>query len=136
MKPFRRKHKIETTAGQIPGQERILESRREDDVLSDEGSVDTMDVHKRYSSDCGCFQPPAGRCEFCKSLSCIACHGHCESCNAPICRECSVFVSSHGGQAARFCQRCHAVITRRARTASVVRFFLSPFARFGGKDDE
>ena len=136
MKPLRNKQKLVITDGRIPGQERVLESQLEVDVLSDEGSVDTLTTHKNYACECGCFQPPAGRCELCKSLSCASCHGHCQRCNAPICRECSVFVGLPDGKAARYCQGCYSKIKRQTRISVVVRFLLSPFVRFESQRDE
>jgi hypothetical protein len=136
MKPIRNKQDLEITDGKIPGQERVWESQLKSDVLSDGGSVDTLSTHKSYACDCGCFQPPAGRCELCKSLSCVSCHGHCQRCNAPICRECSVFVGLPGGKAARYCQRCYSEIKRQTRITVVTRFLLSPFVKFGSQSDE
>ena len=136
MKPLRNKQKLVITEGRIPGQERVLESQHEIDVLSDEGSVGTLTTQKSIPCECGCFQPPAGRCELCRSLSCASCHGHCQGCNAPICRECSVFLGLPGGQTVRYCQKCYSTIKRQTRITKVMRLLLSPFVRFESQSDE
>ncbi len=136
MKPLRNKQKLVITDGRIPGQERVLESQLESDVLSDGGSVDSITTSTIRPCECGCFQPPAGRCELCKSLSCVSCHGHCQGCNAPICRECSVFVGLPGGKAARYCQGCYSKIKQQTRTAAIVQFLLSPIVSFKDQSNE
>ena len=136
MKPLRDKQKLVITDGRIPGRERVLESQREVDVLSDGGSIDTLSTQKTNPCECGCFQPPAGRCELCKSLSCASCHGHCQQCNAPICRECSVFVGLPSGKATRYCQGCYSKIKQQTLTAAIVRFLLSPIISFRDQGHE
>ncbi len=136
MRPIRNKQKVEMTDGREAGKERVFDSHREVDVLTDEGAVDTFVAHKNYPCECGCFKPPAGRCVFCKSLSCESCHGHCRACNAPVCRECSVFVDTGGGKTARFCRRCYTKINRREKMAAVGRFLLKPFVKFRGDDSD
>ena len=135
MKPIRRKKSVKITEGRTPGQDRVHEMQSEEDVLCG-GSVDTTNVHRVFPCDCGCLQPPAGRCVLCGALSCGACHGHCMGCNAPICRECSVFVNMPEESAARFCQGCYSTIKRQKRRASILRFVLFPLVKFGGRGNE
>ena len=135
MRPLRRKEHHEVTDGRMPGQERSLESTCETDILSDEGSIDTVGKHRRYACDCGCYGAAGGRCADCNALSCVDCHAHCAACGRPLCLECSVFVSGGDPQAVRFCRSCHIQIARRRRLARAARFLLSPFVKFGSDDD-
>lgn len=130
MRPLRVKRNCEVTHDPVTGQERILESTYEVDVLSDQGSVDSLGKRERHFGDCGCNKPAGGRCVSCGSISCVDCHGHCHVCNAPTCLRCSVLVDMPGGQRLRFCRPCHAQIVRRQRLRAVGRFFLAPFVRF------
>ena len=136
MKPLRRKSHHDVTDGRVPGQERTLESSYEIDLLSDEGSIDTVGRCSHHACDCGCYKPAGGRCADCNALSCIDCHGHCAACGRPLCLECAVFIEGGGPQRLRLCQSCHVQIGRRQRLARVARFLLSPFVRFGRNDDE
>ena len=136
MKPLRNKQKLVITDGRIPGQERVLEAQREVDVFSDEGSVDTLSTKKINPCDCGCFQPPAGRCELCKSLSCASCYGRCRECKVPICQECSVSVTLPNGKTARYCRGCYSKIKRQTRAVAIVRFLLSPIIGFKDQSNE
>lgn len=130
MRPLRRKQQYEVTDGPVPGQERVLESNDEAHLLSDEGSVDSSARHKCYPNDCGCFKPVGGRCVQCGQLSCVDCHGHCNSCGKPLCRECTVSIDLPNAERIRLCGRCHTQIRRQQRTARIMRVLLSPLVKF------
>ena len=130
MRPLRQKRLIEVTDGPVAGQERILEASDEVHVLSDEGSVDTLNKRERHPCDCGCFSPVGGRCYECGAITCVRCHGHCSSCGKPICLEHSVAVDVPGDQRVRFCGSCYTGLARKQRLARITRFLLSPFVRF------
>lgn len=130
MKPLRVKKNCEVTYDPVTGQERVLESAEEIDVLSDQGSIDSLGRRERYSADCGCYKPVGGRCVECGQLSCIDCHGRCYICSSPICLRHSIFVDFPDGRRLRFCSRCHAQGARRRRLHKVGRFLLSPFVDF------
>jgi hypothetical protein len=131
MRPIRRKEQYKVVVDPLTGQERPSEGYYENDILSDEGSVDTFGKHKDFFKDCGCLGPAGGRCHDCHALSCVSCHGRCGVCAKPICLQCSVFADVAGGGKVRLCRRCHLRIVRRERQRKVVRFLLSPFVRFG-----
>jgi len=136
MRPLRRKEHHDVTDGRMPGQETTLESTYETDILSDEGSIDTVGKHLRHACDCGCYGVAGGRCADCRALSCVDCHGHCAFCARPLCLECSVFVSGGDPQTLRFCRSCHVQIAWHRRLARAVRFLLSPFVKFGSADEK
>jgi len=125
MRPLRRKKKYEVTHNPITGEERILELTQEENVLSDQGSVDSESLSRRYIRDCGCDGPVGGRCYECGAISCTSCHGRCHSCQKPICLEHSNFLQVEGKESIRLCRRCYGSITRKQRLVRVGRFFLS-----------
>ena len=135
MRPLRDKQEYEVTDGAAPGEERILGSSRELDVLSDQGSIDTLGTRRRYACDCGCYKPVGGRCYECGALSCVDCHGHCASCAKPICLAHSVFLDPPGGGRVRRCGRCQGQIARRQRLVRITRTLLSAFVRFEEHDE-
>ncbi len=130
MKPLRRKKTYLVTQDKITGQDRILGLTQEEDILSDEGSVDSMSIQRSYFLDCGCNTPPAGKCYQCGSLSCQAHHGICSRCQKPICLECSTLVDA-GNQALRYCRSCCDIVSRKQRFDKIKRFFLSIFFEVG-----
>jgi hypothetical protein len=129
MKPLRRKKTCEVTDNPITGQDRILELMQEEDILSDQGSVDSAGVHRRYIRDCGCDGPVGGRCFECGGISCNSCHGRCQNCQKPICLEHSNFSKIEGKGEIRLCNRCFDSITRKQKLTKVARFFLSVFVQ-------
>lgn len=134
MKSLRRKEKHEVTHNPITGEDRTLELTQEDNFLSDQGSVDSVDLHHRYFRDCGCDGPVGGICRDCGAINCIKCHGRCQSCQKPICLEHSNYLHVEGQEKIRLCRRCHDSIVRKQRLAKVGRFFLSLLTE--GEDDE
>lgn len=131
MKPIRIKEHYVVARDPVTGGERILEANCEQDVLSDQGSIDTYGKRQLSPCDCGCFRPPGGRCYSCGALTCVECFGRCRTCAAPLCLEHSIFVETPGGGTLRFCRRCHDKLLRRRRLASFARVILSPFIGFG-----
>ena len=125
MKPYRRKKKCEVTYDPITGQDRILELTQEEHFQSDQGSVDSESLSRKYIRDCGCDGPVGGRCYECGAISCTSCHGRCHSCQKPICLEHSNFLQAKGKESIRLCRCCYGSITRKQRLARVGRFFLS-----------
>ena len=137
MKPLRRKKMLLVTDDLLTGQERILEISDEVDVLSGQGSVDSVAKRKQYFNDCGCGGPVGGRCHACGSVSCPACHGRCHKCKQPLCLQCSCFVNNRGQEQLRFCRRCADEVIRKQRLAKVGSLLskvgklpLSPFVKF------
>lgn len=131
MKPLRRKETREITHDPVTGQDRITEQSFENDVLSDQGSVDSAGLHRKFFRDCGCDAKIGGQCYECGGISCIACHGRCHICQKPICLEHSEFIETEGeGQErTRLCSRCYGKVTRKQKWAKVGRFFLSTIVR-------
>lgn len=130
MRPLRRKNRYEVTDNPMTGQDRILELTQEEDVLSDQGSVDSASLHRRYIRDCGCDGPVGGRCFECQAISCRLCHGRCQGCQKPLCLQCSSFLDFGEHGRIRLCNRCYDETTRKQRLAKVGRFLLSPFVQF------
>ena len=60
MRPIRRKQSSRVTTDPLTGQDRLLGWTREENVLSDEGSIDTAEVERTFFLDCGCDAKPAG----------------------------------------------------------------------------
>ena len=130
MRPLRNKQQFQVTDGSVPGQERVLEAYHEADVLSDQGSIDTIGKQKRYPNDCGCFGPPGGRCAECDAISCAQCHGRCVQCAKPICLQCTEFMDlPEAGTRIRLCLQCHGKLTRKRMLVKVSRFLLLPFVK-------
>lgn len=125
MRPLRRKKKYEVTQDPTTGKDRILNLTEEEDTLSDQGSVDSAGLHRKYFLDCGCDSGTGGRCYECGAISCTSCHGRCHSCQKPICLEHSNFLQAKGKESIRLCRCCYGSITRKQRLARVGRFFLS-----------
>ena len=136
MKPLRRKTHYEVTDGRQPGDDRVLESSHEWDVLSDEGSIDSLAKRTRRPCDCGCFRQVGGRCQQCGALSCDRCHGHCARCGKPLCLECSFHTTGPHSECIRLCERCHTGTVRRRRAVRIWRAILSPFIRFRESSDD
>ena len=134
MKPIRKKEFYEVTDDAATGRERILGASLEHDVLSDEGSIDTLGKLKRYAWDCGCYAEVGGRCYECGAISCVKCHGRCAACSCPICQAHSVFVPSEGGGQLRLCRQCYDTTRRRRRLVAFARIIFSPFLRFEDED--
>ena len=130
MKPLRDKQQYRVTDGSVPGQERVWEAYHEADVLSDQGSIDTIGKQKLYPNDCGCFGPLGGRCVDCGAISCRACHGRCAQCAKPICLECTEFMDiSEAGARIRLCLQCHGKLARKRMLVKVGRLLLLPFVK-------
>ena len=138
MRPLRRKHQSEVVDDVVTGSERTLEASDEIDILSDEGSIDTVGKRKRYFRDCGCDGAPGGRCaeSGCSAISCTKCHGHCAKCSQPTCLQHSYFENTKSSEQRRLCRRCRDGIARRQRLCSVARALLSPLVRFEEPDEK
>ena len=126
MKPLRRKKQYQVTHDPVTGQDRILNFTEEEDILSDQGSVDSAGYQRKYFLDCGCDAEIGGRCFDCGAISCKTHYGHCQGCQKPICMQHSSFIESDG-QRIRLCGRCYNTVTRKQKLAKVSRFFLSIF---------
>jgi hypothetical protein len=129
MKPFRRKQNCQVTTDPLTGLDRILAFSREEDVLSDEGSIDSTGVERKVFLDCGCDGETGGRCYECGAISCRACHGHCANCHKPICMEHSRFADGGNGESIRLCRNCYDVLSRKQVRAKVRRAVLSLFLK-------
>lgn len=127
MKPLRRKKNYEVTQDPKTGLDRILNLIEEEDILSDQGSVDSTRVHYKSFLDCECDSEIGGRCFECGAVSCKTCHGRCNSCQKPICLEHSSFLQVGGEDRIRLCRRCYDSIIRKQKLARVGRIFLSLF---------
>lgn len=134
MKSYRRKKIYEVTRDPITGQDRILGLTQYEHFRSDQGSIDTEGLSRKYIRDCGCDKNVGGRCRECGAISCITCHGRCQSCQKPICLEHSNYLHVEGQEKIRLCRRCHDSIVRKQRLAKVGRFFLSLLTE--GEGDE
>jgi len=133
MKPLRRKKAYEVTIDPLTGQKRILKSTQEDNILSDQGSVDTDQLSEVFFLDCGCNtnQGVGGRCFECQAISCPLHHGQCQSCQKPLCMQHSIFLDTESQAKIRFCRYCYDKITRRQKWTKAGRFFLSLFVDGG-----
>ena len=131
MKPLRRKSTYQIAQDQATGQDRVLGETHENDVLSDEGSIDSTLIQRNVFLDCGCNAPSAGKCFQCDAYSCQAHHGICSRCRKPICLECSTFVDSDGKER-RFCDGCYEFVSRKQMQKKVKHFFLSIFLEIEG----
>lgn len=135
MKPLRRKKTIEITDNPITGQERVLEIAEEENILSDEGSIDTSGFRRRFFLDCGCTAAAFGRCYKCGAINCQVHHGVCHKCQMPICLQCSTFLHTSNQTPQRFCSRCYSIITRKQKLKKVGRFFLSAFVEMDNSNE-
>lgn len=133
MKPLRRKKDYVVTRDPITGRDIILSLTEKEDILSDQGSVDSTGLHRKYFPSCGCDSEIGGRCSECGEFSCKSCHGHCCNCRKPLCLQHSYFLGEGNGEKIRLCNRCHDIITRRRRWAKLGHLFLSTFTE-GGND--
>ncbi len=127
MEPLRRNKKVQVTENPKTGETRILESVTEESCLSDQGSIDSVNVVEKHFLDCGCDAPAVGRCYECQGLSCKDCHGRCDSCKKPICPEHSKFLQTENQMAIRLCSACYDEISRKQRTKKIGGFLLSIF---------
>ena len=126
MKPLRRKKTYEVTYDPITGKDRTLELTQEENVLSDQGSVDSESLTRKYFRDCGCDGQVGGECNKCGAISCTSCHGRCHRCKKPICLEHSYFLQVEGEDAIRFCHRHYIMHCWK----NAILFFLSLVGRF------
>ena len=132
MKPLRRKRKCEVTRDPVTGQERVLALTQEEDIISDQGSVDSVELQYNYFQDCGCAGGIGGRCHECRAMVCEKCFGHCARCQVPLCTEHSRFLGTEGQEKTRLCRRCYDEVMRKRRLSGVGRFFLSIFVEGDG----
>lgn len=129
-KPLRRKKQLEVTEDLLSGQERILDIATELDVLSKDGSVDSVAKRVKHFRDCGCDGAIGGCCAVCGAISCVKCHGRCHFCAKSICLRHSLFMDAAGGARLRVCQACQQKLNRKRIGKVFVRALLWPFARF------
>ncbi len=134
MKPLRRKRSGEVAHDHVTDHEQILAMRKEDDTISDQGSVDSVDLNYRYFPVCGCAGDIGGRCHECRSLVCVSCFGQCEKCKVPLCTEHSRFLENEDQKKTRLCRRCYDEVMRKRRLSKVGRFMLSIFVEVDGND--
>ncbi len=134
MKPIRREKDCHVTTDQLTGQDRILGWTQEEDVLSDQGSIDSATMQRKYFLDCGCDGEAAGRCFECGAISCKDCHGRCQGCQKPICLQHSHCIETDMGQA-RLCGGCFDRISRKQTRAKIGRFVLSLFVERESRND-
>jgi len=127
MRPLRHDNAFEVTHNPISGQDRILESTEKTDLLSDDGSIDSSGVHRKYFRDCGCDGPVGGCCYQCQAISCTACHGRCQNCQMPICLQHSHFWETDKQGIIRLCTHCFDSLTRKYKWSKVGNLLLSLF---------
>lgn len=135
MKPLRRKQTCQVTQNPATGQDRILGWTQEEDILSDQGSIDSVNLQKQFFLDCGCSRPAHGRCYECGAISCEVHHGICQKCQKPICMQHSHFLDMGGQEGIRLCSRCFDRLSRKRTRAKIGRFFLSLFVQVEGQND-
>jgi hypothetical protein len=135
MKPIRRKQSCQVTTDPLTGQDRVLGWTQEEDVLSDQGSIDSTTIQRTCFLDCGCHEEPAGRCFECGAISCATCHGRCASCQKPTCMQHSHFLQSDSGEPVRLCGECYTKTCRKQFRAKLGRFALSLFIRREVRDE-
>lgn len=136
MRPLRKKNRREVTYDPDTCHDREWYLKKDQDVLSSEGSVDSDEIVRKYFKDCGCDSEIGGRCFECGAVSCISCHGRCSKCQKPICMQHSNFLEKDDGQKERLCGSCHDVTTRKRRFAKVGRFFMSLFVEMEDKSHD
>ena len=122
MEPLRRKKTIEITKNPKNGRKRILGAMTEENVLSDQGSIDSVNVSEKYFLDCGCDAKAVGRCYECHGLCCESCFGHCDACKKPICPEHSKFVQTNNQTVTRLCRACYDEINQKRERRRLVIF--------------
>lgn len=127
MKPLRRKKTIDITDNPVTGQERILGMTEEDNILSDEKSIDVSQLRRIVFLDCGCTTAAFGRCYKCGAISCQVHHGTCQRCLMPICLQCSNILTTENKTRERYCSRCCDIITGKRKLKKIGQFFLSAF---------
>ena len=125
MKPIRRKKKYEVVQNPITEQERVLNMIEEENILSDQGSVDSVAISRKYFLDCGCNGSAGGYCNECGAYSCTSCHGLCHRCNKSICLEHSQFFQIEGEDRVRFCGNCYGIVTRKRITKCIGKGLVS-----------
>ena len=135
MRPLRRKHKYHVTQDPATGQERVLGWMQEEDVLSDQGSVDSVSMQRQFFLDCGCSKPAQGRCFECGAISCEIHHGICQKCQKPICMEHSHFLAIENQGEIRLCSRCHDKFSRKHTRNKIGKIFLSLFVQMEKKNE-
>ncbi len=133
MKPLRRRNNRKVTFDPDTGQDRIWESQQNQDVLSNEGSVDSDVITRTFFKDCGCDGQIGGRCYECGAISCISCHGRCEKCQKPICMQHSHFFEDENGRKVRLCGICHDKTVRKQKLSKFTHFLTSFFVQTEGK---
>ena len=125
MKPLRQNGAYKVTTDPITGQYRILDREQNEHILSDHGSVNSMDVEWVIFLDCKCRGEAAGQCFECGAISCSQCHGRCQACQKPICLQHSLFYETDNQEPIRLCGSCHDKISRKQTRTKVGRFLLS-----------
>ena len=130
VRPLRQKTILEVTHDPYTGHERILRIVKEEDVLSDEGSIDSTSMQQKIFLDCGCDAEIGGRCHECGAISCRACFGHCQNCQKPLCMQHSNFLETKVHGVIRLCNKCHDVIVRKHKLKRIFQFVVSPFVEF------
>ena len=98
---------------------------QEEDVLSDEGAIESTEYQRKFVLDCGCDAEGVGRCYECGAISCATCHGRCHLCQKPVCMEHSSFIENATPERMRLCNRCFSAINRKQKIKKVGRFFKS-----------
>ena len=127
MKPLRRKNTRQVTYDPNTDRDREWYLEQSLDVLSNEGSVDSDKIVRKYFKDCGCDAEIGGCCFECGAISCKLCHGRCHNCQKPICMQHSNFHEKDNGETIRLCGSCCDIVTRKRKLTRVGRFFLSLF---------
>jgi len=145
MNDFRRISKRIISPNPETGDNDVLGEQVEFHKLQDE-CLESTDIHKKFTNDCGCFGEPGGRCaeSDCGKVSCTNCHRHCggsaeqrpEGCGKPICRSHSVSFDLPDGRTIVLCKRCHSTLVRKLRWRTVGRLFSRPFISLEDQSDE
>ncbi len=125
MKPLQRKKNYEVTHTPS-GNEQISPITESEDVLSNEGSIDSSSYQHKIFRACGCEGSAGigGCCYECGAMSCPSCHGSCHACHKPICLQHSKYLDIKDQQV-RFCRRCYDQRKRQQKSQKIKRFFFS-----------
>lgn len=133
MKPIRRKYNYRLTRDPKTGQDRVLAWAQKDNILSDEGSIDTSGMTRTFFLDCGCNGEPAGQCFECGAIECENCSGRCARCQKPICLQHSHFIDGESGPV-RLCGDCADKHARKQLRSKIGRLAISLFVKREARD--
>lgn len=127
--PLRRVITVFVARDRKTGAARPLPTAAEEHSISVDGSPDTVRYVVPQVYDClhSVEERFGGLCFDCGSQSCVQCHGSCETCLRPTCRECSRVTNAPTGSPVRMCPRCHGACRARRIAKTVGWVVISPF---------